>query len=118
MRLASSPTVSSGCLGTGPNAIHELPLIAGDTSGAATAINDRDQVVGISGICDQAIGRYTAAHAVLWQDGTVTDIGNLGALWWNTPTAINHRGDIAGFDGDPAFPEGDVVHAFIWTEHG
>ena len=102
--------------GPRPNAIHQLPLVSGDTSGAATAINDTGQVVGISGICDQAIGRYTAAHAVLWQNDTVTDLGNLGALWWNTPTAINQRGDIAGFDGDPAFPEGDVVHAFMWTK--
>jgi probable HAF family extracellular repeat protein len=102
--------------GPRPSEIQQLPLISGDTSGAATAINDPGQVVGISGICDQAIGRYTAAHAVLWQNGTVTDIGNLGALWWNTPTAINQRGDIAGFDGDPAFPEGDILHAFIWTK--
>jgi probable HAF family extracellular repeat protein len=104
--------------GPGPDQIHEFPLIAGDTSGAATAINDRGQAVGISGICDQAVGRYTAKHAVLWQKGGVTDIGNLGAAWWNTPTAINQRGDIAGFAGDPAFSEGDILHAFIWTSSG
>ena len=95
--------------------IHEVPLITGDTSGAATAINDNGQAVGISGICDQAVGRYTAKHAVLWQKGGVTDIGNLGAAWWNTPTAINQHGDVVGFAGDPAFPEGDILHAFIWT---
>jgi probable HAF family extracellular repeat protein len=96
--------------------IHEFPLITGDTSGAATAINDNGQAVGISGICDQAVGRYTAKHAVLWQKGGVTDIGNLGAAWWNTPTAINQHGDVVGFAGDPAFPEGDILHAFIWTK--
>jgi probable HAF family extracellular repeat protein len=99
--------------------IHELPLIPGDTSGAATATNDRGQAVGISGICDQAVGRHTARHAVLWEngraDGKVIDIGDLGAEWWNTPTAINQRGDIVGFAGDPSFPEGDILHAFIWT---
>src|SRR6266487_2294698 len=73
----------------GPDSIQELPLISGDTSGAATAINDNGQIVGISGICDQAVGRHTARHAVLWENGGVTDIGNLGAQWWNTPTAIN-----------------------------
>jgi len=96
--------------------IREFPLISGDTSGAATALNDHNQAVGISGICDQAIGRYTAKHAVLWEKSGVMDIGNLGAEWWNTPTAINQRGDIVGFAGDPAFPEGDIVHAFIWTK--
>jgi probable HAF family extracellular repeat protein len=98
-----------------PDQIHELPLITGDSSGAATAINDNGQIVGISGICDQAIGRHTARHAVLWENGGVIDLGNLGAQWWNTPTAINQRGDVVGFAGDPAFVEGDIVHAFMWT---
>jgi probable HAF family extracellular repeat protein len=99
-----------------PDQIQDLPLISGDTSGAATAINDNGQIVGISGICDQAIGRHTAKHAVFWENGGVTDLGNLGAQWWNTPTAINQRGDIIGFAGDPAFVEGDIVHAFMWTK--
>jgi probable HAF family extracellular repeat protein len=98
-----------------PDQIHDLPLISGDTSGAATAINDNGQIVGISGICDQAVGRHTARHAVLWENGGVIDLGNLGAEWWNTPTAINQRGDVVGFAGDPAFVEGDIVHAFMWT---
>ena len=36
--------------------IQELLPLPGDTSSAATAINNRGQVVGISGICDQAVG--------------------------------------------------------------
>src|SRR5205823_3900092 len=88
--------------------IHDLPLIPGDTSGAATAINDNGQIVGISGICDQAVGRHTAKHAVLWENGTVTDIyPDASAPWWNTPTAINQHGDVVGFAGDPAFVEGE-----------
>jgi probable HAF family extracellular repeat protein len=102
-----------------PDVIHDLPLFQDDTSGAATAINDNGQIVGISGICDQAVGRHTAKHAVLWENGDVTDLGNLGAEWWNTPTAINEDGVVVGFAGDPAFVEGDILHAFIWTrEHG
>ncbi len=98
--------------------IHEFPLVPGDTSGAATAINDCGKAVGISGICDQAIGRHTAKHAVLWdENGQITRLGNLGAPWWNTPTAINQRGDVVGFAGDPAYPEGDYLHAFIWTKN-
>src|SRR5436309_4300688 len=99
-----------------PDQIQDLPLISGDTSGAATAINDNGQIVRISGICDQAIGRHTAKHAVLWENGGVTDIyPDAPAPWWNTPTAINQRGDVVGFAGDPAFVEGDIVHAFMWT---
>ena len=55
---------------------------------------------------------------MIWRNGGVTDIGNLGAGFWNTPTAINQQGVVAGFAGDPAFPEGDLLHAFIWTESG
>ena len=99
-----------------PDQIQDLPLIPGDSSGAATAINDNGQIVGISGICDQAVGRHTAKHAVLWENGTVRDIyPDAPAPWWNTPTAINQRGDVVGFAGDPAFVEGDVLHAFMWT---
>jgi probable HAF family extracellular repeat protein len=102
-------------LGSGDQ-IHDLPLIAGDSSGAATAINDNGQIVGISGICDQAVGRHTAKHAVLWENGTVTDIyPDAPAPWWNTPTAINQHGDVAGFAGDPTDVDGNILHAFIWT---
>ena len=54
-----------------------MPTLPGDTSGAATAINDHGQVVGISGTCDQAVGRFTAAHAVLWENGNAIDLGLL-----------------------------------------
>ena len=103
-------------LGSGDQ-IHDLPLISGDSSGAATAINDNGQIVGISGICDQAVGRHTAKHAVLWENGTVTDIyPEAPAPWWNTPTAINQHGDVVGFAGDPTDVEGNILHAFIWTK--
>ena len=100
------------------NQIHELPPLPGDTSGAATAINDKGQIVGISGTCDQAVGRFTAAHAVLWENGGVTDIGNLGGVAWNTPMAINQQGDVVGFAGQPGDdPDNPLLHAFLWTRH-
>src|SRR5262245_44969472 len=36
----------------------ELPPLHGDSASAATAINDFGQAVGISGDCDQAVGRF------------------------------------------------------------
>ena len=106
--------------GPGLDAIRTLPLIAGDSSGAATAINNRGQAVGISGSCDQAVGRYTAAHAVLWDRDGATDIGQgvLTAPFWNTPTAISNRGDVVGFAGDASDPTANITHAFIWTSQG
>ncbi len=99
--------------------IRKLPLLPGDTSGAATAINDQGQIVGISGTCDQAIGRFTARHAVLWDQGEVTDIGNLGGVAWHTPNAINVHGDIVGFSNFSAADGGEYhPRAFLWTENG
>ena len=96
--------------------VQALPLLTGDTSGAATAVNNKGQIVGISGICDQAVGRHTARHAVLWDKGTVTKIGDLGVRLWNTPMAINQRGDIVGFVGtDPDDLDGNYLHAFFWS---
>jgi probable HAF family extracellular repeat protein len=97
--------------------IRALPLLPGDSSGAATAINDRGQIVGISGICDQAVGRFTARHAVLWDKGKVVDIGNLGGVAWHTPNAINKRGEVVGFSNFSAADGGEYhPHAFYWTE--
>jgi probable HAF family extracellular repeat protein len=95
----------------------ELPPLPGDTVSAATAIDDQGQVVGISGICANAVGGYSAAHAVLWKNRAPIDLGDLGGAAWNTPMAINHHGEVVGFanvpDGDPgAFN----AHAFLWTE--
>ena len=105
--------------GPNGNQISQLPLPAGDTSGAATGINEQGQAVGISGICDQAVGRYTAKHALLWdKNGKIIDLGNLGALFWNTPTNINQRGDVVGFAGAPNDPDGNFLQAFIWTAEG
>ncbi len=101
------------------NHVQELPLIAGDTSGAATAINNRGQIVGISGICDQAVGRYTAKHAVLWDDDKVIDLGNIGAELWITPMAINQQGVVVGFGATQSNDlDGDFLRAFIWTGTG
>jgi probable HAF family extracellular repeat protein len=102
------------------NQIRELPPLPGDQDGAATAINEKGQAVGISGTCDNAVGAFTAKHAVLWNKGVATDIGNLGGAGWNTPSAINNAGQIVGFSDLP----GDLVngvltpnfHAFLWTQ--
>lgn len=102
----------------GSNRPQPLPLITGDSSGAATALNDSGQIVGISGECDQAVGRRTAMHAVLWENGHATDLGNIGAALWDTPVAINEAGDIAGFGGtDPNDVDGNFTHAWVKRRH-
>ncbi len=97
--------------------IHELRPLPGDSASSATAINDRDQVVGISGACDTAVGGISARRAVMWDHGRVIDIGSLGGTAWNTAMAINNDGVVVGFsdltgDQNGAAPN---FHAFVWT---
>ena len=98
--------------------ITELPPLVskGDSVSAATAINDRGQVVGISGRCDQAVGRFSAIHAVMWEHGRIHDLGTLGGESWNTPMAINVQGDVVGFGNKEVRDDGALVSgAFLWT---
>jgi probable HAF family extracellular repeat protein len=100
--------------------IRKLPAYQSDPDTAATAINQKGQVVGISGTCDVAVGAFSAKHAVLWEDGKVINLGSLGGAGWNTPVSINNRGEIAGFSDLPGDVSGGVLsanfHAFIWTK--
>lgn len=104
--------------GPGRDQIRELPPLGDDSTSSATAINDRGQVAGISGICSQAVGELSAIHAVIWEpDGTITDLGSLGGEAWNTPMAMNERGDVVGFANAPGTdpPTGFNYRAFLWT---
>jgi probable HAF family extracellular repeat protein len=91
----------------------------GDSTSAATAINDRGQVVGISGDCDQAVGRFSARHAVRWdKNGKASEIPNLGGAAWHTPMDINDQGDVVGFSNPAggADPGAFAAQAFLWTD--
>lgn len=96
----------------------ELPPLPGDSTSAATAINDLGQVVGISGACGVAVGGVSAAHSVIWQNGVPAEIPNLGGHTWNTPAAINNEGTVVGFSL-PAGQDGTTnFEAFLWTQAG
>lgn len=103
--------------GPGKNQIRELPPLAGDTTSSATAINDRGQVVGISGICSNAVGGVSAIHNVLWENGKPTRLPDFGGVAWNTPMAINQRGDVVGFaNASAADGEAFNPRAFLWSK--
>lgn len=104
--------------GSGYRAI-ELPPYPGDLDGAATAINQWGVAVGISGICDGAIGGGTAEHMVMWRHGQVLrELPTLGGTYWNTPMDINDRGNVTGFSDLPG--DGPTIaqanfQAFFWS---
>ncbi|MGB9429451.1 MAG: hypothetical protein WCC11_06180 [Gammaproteobacteria bacterium] len=94
-----------------------LPPYSGDSDGAATSINQKGEVVGISGLCGGAVGGETAEHMAMWRDGKLIRImPTLGGRDWNTPMDINNRGEVVGFSD----LSGDSVaapnfHAFLWS---
>lgn len=100
--------------------MRQLRPLPGDSTSAATAINDRGQVVGISGTCDVAVGEFSALHSVLWDsDGRPTELPNLGVEAWHTPMDINEAGDVVGFSNPPGVIGGAFdTHAFLWTREG
>jgi probable HAF family extracellular repeat protein len=85
--------------------VRELPTFIGDSDGIAVTINDRGQIAGISGSCTTPF-----FHALLWQNNTVTDLGNLGGTLILLGD-INNQGQVVGVStlkGDEGF------HAFLW----
>ena len=88
----------------------------GGTSGCATFINNRDQVVGYSNLAGDA-----STHPFLWEPGQpLVDLGTLGgpngaALW------INELGEVVG-NAQVASPPGCMAikclfHAFLWSHN-
>lgn len=106
--------------GPGDNQMQRLTPYGSDPDSAATGINNRGQVVGISGICQNAVGNQSATHAVLWENGIPINLGNLGGAAWHTPMAINNQGVIVGFSDVPGDQQGSNpnFHAFEWVKPG
>lgn len=89
-----------------------LPL-SGDAVSAALGINDQDVAAGGSGFCGStsALGFALSLHAVIWRNGSPTNLGSLGGQFNNVATAINNRGQVVGMSDVP----GDIAtHAFLW----
>jgi probable HAF family extracellular repeat protein len=56
---------------------------------------------------------------VLWENRIPTRIGDFGGSAWNTPTAINNRGEVIGFSDFPGDSDTKPnYHAFLWTKDG
>jgi probable HAF family extracellular repeat protein len=101
--------------------VQALPTVGKDKDGIAMGINDYNDVVGASGKCaafNQNTGlAIQARHALLWQNGVATDLGNLGgktgAAMGNIAWAINNNSQVVGVSdlaGDTTF------HAFLWQD--
>jgi probable HAF family extracellular repeat protein len=100
--------------------IHRLPTVGGDPDGVVYNLNDNGEVVGASGTCTtfnpNFLNNLLAVHALLWENGKATDLGNLGGqtgqAGGNAAYDVNNRGEAVGgsdLAGDTTF------HAFLWT---
>jgi probable HAF family extracellular repeat protein len=80
----------------------------------ATALNDRGQVAGYA-----HLGTVDEHHAYLWQDGILTDLGNLAPASadpraiFTVPGDLNNRGQVVG---SSETAEGTEPHAFLWQD--
>lgn len=89
LMLAGLSAPSSRAQGFDRFTVTDLGTLGGAFS-AATAINNRGQVVGRSTLNGETITR-----AFLWEDGVITDLGTLGGTF-TTANAINNRGQAIG----------------------
>jgi probable HAF family extracellular repeat protein len=92
-----------------------LPKLPGAVDGFAIHINQHGRVVGYSG-SGGVIGfpppSMTITRAVLWDNGSIIDLGTLGGAT-SQAFSINNRDQIAGW---ASLPDG-VSHAALW-DHG
>jgi probable HAF family extracellular repeat protein len=112
--------------GPGAHQIHELRPLPGDTVGTGLWINEKGQAVGTTGSCGNSVLPPIAVgpHAVLWENGSVTDLGNLGESCLtpclsptlgplgNVALFINNKGQVFGTS---VLAGGETQHAFVWT---
>jgi len=88
--------------------VHKLPTFPGDPVGMAWGINYWGQATGYSGNCT------TEFHALLWQNGKATDLGNLGGQMNNAGEDINNLGQVAGYSD---LPGDTTMHGFLWQKN-
>ena len=96
----------------------------GSDDSEGTAINNFDQVVGVSTTAIPAVDSQghacpscgVASHAFLWSQGSMKDLGNLAGIpgWESKADSINDSGEIVGWSD--ANVNGTATHrAFLYT---
>jgi probable HAF family extracellular repeat protein len=93
-------------LWTGSGRIEPLPGLPGTTETTPMAMNDRDQIVGWSGL------DYPSNHGVLWQYGIAYALEMPDGYMSAAPLCINNAGTIVGVGSTPNFA---LVSAFVWS---
>ena len=99
--------------------IRDLGSLGGNSQ--ANAMNEKGQIVGMSGIGVKSATGGEIAHAFLWQKGRMIDLGTLSADFnVSYASAINGRGQIIG-TSEKVVPMGNTEgtersRAFLWQK--
>src|ERR1022692_2110780 len=101
--------------------IHKLPTVGGDPDGVAQEINDNGEVVGGSGTCatfnTNFLYNLVPVHALLWEKGKTTDLGNLGGKTGQAGGETSYDANNLGPGvGNSDLPGDTTFHAFLWTK--
>lgn len=99
------------CVGAVSYSIRELPTLPGGTgNGAAKAINESGQIVGIANDASEN------NHAVIWNtDGSIKVLGELPGHSISWAVDINDKGQVVGWSGETGNKN---KHAVIWQPDG
>jgi len=106
--VAGQTDSSSGFFWSPSRGFLRLPGVLKGTYSEATAINATGVIAGQATVNVQG---FELAHAVLWTNGKIHDLGTLTTLGQSWATGINAAGQVTG----AANPYGDNPHAFLWT---
>jgi probable HAF family extracellular repeat protein len=87
----------------------DLGTLTAGSGAVAYGINNKGQVVGLSGSFDFDFGQ----HAFLYSNGTMVDLGTFGGFH-SAATAINDAGQVAGYNEDTRGP-GLVRHPILYS---
>lgn len=100
--------------------VHQLPTVSGDADGLAIANNENGQAAGSSGICvafnPSFLNSLQPLHAILWENGKATDLGNLGGTGHGLgiqAVNLNNNGQVVGSSD---LPGDTAAHAFLWSK--
>lgn len=116
--LAAGASGSSGS-GQARWTIRDLGSLGGGSQ--ANAINEKGQIVGMSGIGVRTATGGEIEHAFLWQKGRMVDLGTLGTGFNAThASAINGSGQIIG-SSEKIVPVGNTEgtvrsRSFLWAQ--